>query len=84
MNTGQTHSEGILEQYKLVDSNGAGDSFVSGFLYGFSKQKPVTDCLKYATLVSSLTITSPYLYSSRLNSEWLEQEFKNNFATKDI
>ena len=79
MNTGEIYSEGILRQYRLVDSNGAGDSFASGFLYGFSKQKPITDCLKYATLVSSLTITSPYLYSSKLNSDWLEQEFENNF-----
>jgi len=83
MNTGEIYSEGILRQYRLVDSNGAGDSFVSGFLYGFSKQKPITDCLKYATLVSSLTITSPYLYSSKLNSDWLEQEFENNFNIKE-
>ena len=79
MSNHQRYAEGILAQYKAVDTNGAGDAFISGFLYANLNQKSIHDCLKYGTLVAGLTVTSPHLYSLELNYHWLEREFKRNY-----
>lgn len=71
--------QGIVDSFTPVDSNGAGDAFVSGFLYGISKDLPVAKCMKYATLVSGYTISSPLLYNSELSVENLEKMYQKSF-----
>jgi len=34
-----------LEKSKIVDTNGAGDAFVGGFLYGLARDKPLDSCI---------------------------------------
>jgi sugar/nucleoside kinase (ribokinase family) len=34
----------------VVDSNGAGDAFVSGFLYGWLAARPVAECVRYGAV----------------------------------
>ncbi|MDI1462425.1 adenosine kinase [Catellatospora sp. KI3] len=41
----------------VVDSNGAGDAFVSGFLYGWLSGAPTADCVRYATLCGAHACT---------------------------
>lgn len=79
---GEIYSEGIIEKFQPVDTNGAGDSFASGFLYAYLKEKNLADCLKYGTIVSGLTVTSTELYSPELSPDWIEEEFDKNYKLK--
>ncbi|KAI6673262.1 hypothetical protein NL676_001168 [Syzygium grande] len=48
-----------LPQEKIVDTNGAGDAFVGGFLSQLVKQKPVEDCVKAGCYASNVIIQRP-------------------------
>lgn len=52
---------------KMIDSNGAGDAFFSGFLYGYSLGESAESCMKYGMIVSGLSVTSKKLFSDKLN-----------------
>jgi len=42
---------------KLVDATGAGDLFASGFLYGFTKGKPLDHCARLGGLAAAEVIS---------------------------
>jgi sugar/nucleoside kinase (ribokinase family) len=42
-----------------VDSNGAGDAFVSGFLFGYLTGEPVRRCLRYGAVAGAHACTVP-------------------------
>jgi len=42
-----------LDSEKIVDSNGAGDSFVGGFFAGLMSGKDLSECVKYGTYCAS-------------------------------
>lgn len=69
----------IVEQFLPIDSNGAGDAFVAGYLYGVKNGHPVDVCMKYATLVSGFTIASPLLYNEELSVDSLEKMYQCYF-----
>ena len=51
--------EGRISAYpdvKVVDTTGAGDSFVAGFIHALSKGCNLQDCCKYACAVSSVVV----------------------------
>ncbi len=72
--------EKIIEKYIKVDTNGAGDSFFSGFLYGFDKGSSLKECMRYGTIAGGLCITSKELYSEELNIENIEKEYKIEYS----
>lgn len=41
---------------RAIDSTGAGDSFVSGFIYGLSKGMSIPDCCRYGCAVASMVV----------------------------
>jgi sugar/nucleoside kinase (ribokinase family) len=43
----------------VVDSNGAGDAFVSGFLFGQLAGEPVDTCLRYGAIAGAHACTVP-------------------------
>ncbi len=65
-----------LTSFPLVDANGAGDNFFSGFLYAFIQNKPVEECMKYATLCGAYCITSKELVSEKLSAAIIEKEIE--------
>lgn len=65
----------ILAKYNMVDTNGAGDSFFSGFLYGFSKGYTVEKCMKLGAICGGLSITSEELVYEELSEDLLEKEY---------
>ncbi|MCX7774136.1 MAG: PfkB family carbohydrate kinase [Clostridia bacterium] len=67
-------------RYPYKDANGAGDSFFSGFLYGYLKGRPVEECVKLATLCGGLCITSSELANPELSEELLEQEYQKHYG----
>lgn len=44
---------GIVPAKKVVNTVGAGDSFIAGFLYGYLHQLPIQECLAKGALVAS-------------------------------
>ena len=51
--------EGHIPAYpdvKVVDTTGAGDSFVAGFIHGLSEGYSLQDCCRYACAVSSVVV----------------------------
>merc|ERR1712241_1027420 len=46
----------VLPKEKLVDTNGAGDSYVGGFLAGVAKGLPMADCCKAGAYAASVIV----------------------------
>ncbi|KAJ6792368.1 adenosine kinase 2 isoform X1 [Iris pallida] len=46
----------LLPKEKLVDTNGAGDSFVGGFLSQLVKEKSIVDCVKAGNYAANVVI----------------------------
>lgn len=46
----------LLPKEKLVDTNGAGDAFVGGFLSQLVKKKPIEDCVKAGCYAANVII----------------------------
>jgi len=69
----------IINAYKRFDTNGAGDSFFSGVLYGHAQGYDVEKCLRFGTIVSGLCITSPELAYKGLSMELIETEYAKYF-----
>lgn len=42
---------------KQVDSTGAGDAFVAGFLHGYMQKASMVDCIKIGNLLGALTVS---------------------------
>lgn len=60
-----------LSGIEVLDTNGAGDSFFSGALYGFSQQHDFKKCLELGTRAAGLCIASPELASPLLSEQQL-------------
>lgn len=45
-----------IEPCEVVDTMGAGDSYIAGFLYGAAMGEPIIDCMKRGTENSTITI----------------------------
>ncbi|GGK34312.1 fructoselysine 6-kinase [Yeosuana aromativorans] len=64
--------EPALLDFEFVNSNGAGDSFFSGFLFAYSQGKTIHECMKYATIAGALCVNTNELVSENLNKRKLE------------
>ncbi len=70
----------IVESYRLVDANGAGDTFFAGLMYGTACGYPIQKALRTATVCAGLTITSRELYHPDLTEEFLAAEYREHFG----
>lgn len=70
----------IIDEYKLKDANGAGDSFFSGFLYGYLEEKSIEECLRLATICAGLCITSSELASEELSEDVITREYEKYYS----
>jgi len=68
--------EPIINTFQLVDSNGAGDAFFAGFLYGYLHQEPIQKCLAYGTIAGGLTVSSKELVSPKLSETYLLETYR--------
>lgn len=60
-----------LTEFELVNSNGAGDSFFSGFLYAYSLNRPVVECMRFGAIAGALCVNTLELVPEQLNSDYL-------------
>ncbi|MEC3908885.1 PfkB family carbohydrate kinase [Tamlana sp. 2201CG12-4] len=70
----------IINSYELKNSNGAGDAFFSGFLYGFSKGYEIERCMKFGSITAGLCIESDEIASNKLSDVIVEMVFLELFS----
>lgn len=70
----------VLESYQRVDTNGAGDSFFAGYLYGHSKGYTPEKCMRIASIVAGLCITSPELAFPGLTENLVNDEYRKHYG----
>ena len=68
-----------LTAYPVVDTNGAGDAFMAGFLYGHARGYPLERCLRTASIVGGLCVTSRELALPELSPALVEREYSRHF-----
>ncbi len=71
----------VVDTYVRQDSNGAGDAFFAGFVYGHARGYPVERCLEMATIVSGLCITSSELAHPELSAARVEAEYRRYYRS---
>jgi len=76
---GEWYEEPGLTGFPIVDANGAGDNFFSGFLYAYISGKMIPECLHYGSLCGAYCITSKQLVYEDLSQSFLEKEFIKRF-----
>jgi acarbose 7IV-phosphotransferase len=70
----------IIDKYEMIDTNGAGDSFMSGFMFGYLKGYSLEESMKLATVSGGLCINSKELVNSKLSEKLLIDEYKQYFT----
>lgn len=65
-----------LEQYKNVDSTGAGDAFLAGFTYGLFHDYRLEDCIEFGNITGGKAVTAVGALSAYVNEKEL-LEIKN-------
>lgn len=60
-----------LEQYKNVDSTGAGDAFLAGFAYGLFYDYKLKDCIKFGNITGGKSVTAVGALSAYVNEKEL-------------
>ena len=77
---GQWLEQAAVPAPAIVDSNGAGDSFFAGFLYGFLQNEPAHKCLQYGALCGSWGVQTKGLGIGDRGGRQLEQAWRQHFA----
>lgn len=65
-----------VEEFKNVDSTGAGDAFLSGFMYGIFNDMCLKDCIEFGNITGGKAVTAVGALSAYVNEKEL-LEIKN-------
>ena len=63
-------------EIEIVDTNGAGDNFFAGFLYGYTHKHNLKDSLLMGRIAAESCIQSEKIVSDKLSLEYLEENFE--------
>lgn len=69
----------IIDEYIFNNSNGAGDSFFSGFLFAFSKDYNIEKCMRYGCIAAGLCIESKFIFNDRLSDIIIQKEYEKYY-----
>jgi acarbose 7IV-phosphotransferase len=69
-----------IDAYLRVDSNGAGDAFLSGVLFGIANGYDTKTALRIGAIVSGLCVTSSELVSPTLSRDLVRAEYEKHFG----
>lgn len=75
-----TWIETPAEPFEMVDTNGAGDAYVSGFLHGHAQGKDVETCMRLGTLAGGLAVGSYELAHPDLSVDRLTAEYERRYG----
>ncbi|MUV89720.1 carbohydrate kinase family protein [Halapricum sp. CBA1109] len=64
---------------EVVDTNGAGDAFFAGYLYGYRQGESVETCLRLGAIAGGLAVESRELAHPELSSERLAAEYERRY-----
>ena len=67
--------------YKVVDTNGAGDNFMAGLLYGYLNGLAIEKSLRIATITAGLSVSSEELVALDLSEEKVKSEYDRWYST---
>jgi acarbose 7IV-phosphotransferase len=67
----QSYATPAIPDVEIVDSDGAGDAFFAGTLFGVLSGAPPAVTLRYGAVAGGLAVTSPNLASAELSPERL-------------
>lgn len=70
--TGEWIEQPAISNIQIVDSNGAGDSFFCGFLYGWLTKQSPARCMQYGAVCGALAVTDENLVYGALNNSLLQ------------
>ncbi len=79
--------KGLMPPYKseIVNTTGAGDSFMAGIVYGFLNNCSILDSAKIASATASICVSSIETISKTLSYEKVEKIINDNlFQTKSL
>jgi acarbose 7IV-phosphotransferase len=71
IDTGEWYYQPAEDKIEIMDSNGAGDSFFAGFLFGSLQDQPPEVCLKYGAICGALAVMDMHLVNRNLSPELL-------------
>ena len=70
-----------IDEFKNVDSTGAGDAFLSGFMYGLFYDYPLDECLLLGNITGGKAVTAVGALSAYVNEKELleyKEKYKSN------
>ncbi len=76
---GEWIEEPALSGIQIVDANGAGDNFFSGFLYAYLNNESIENCMKYGSICGAYCITSKGLVCKELSPSFLNRQFEKHY-----
>ncbi|WOD43566.1 carbohydrate kinase family protein [Hwangdonia lutea] len=71
--------EPAILDFELINSNGAGDCFFSGFLYAYSLIRSIQECMKFGAIAGALCINTKELVSDQLNINVLDALYLKHY-----
>ncbi len=71
---GRRYDVPAVPDVEFVDTNGAGDAFFAGVLFGTLEGEPVERSLRYGSVAAALAVASPELASEELTAALLRRE----------
>lgn len=65
----------VISEYKRVDSTGAGDAFLAGFIYGLFNDYSFRDCVLFGNITGGKCVTGVGCLTEYLNEKELLEKF---------
>ena len=65
-----------ITAWEVQDTNGAGDAFFAGLLYGHLRDYPLAKCLGLGAVAGGMCVASPELFHPELSATRIEEEYR--------
>jgi sugar/nucleoside kinase (ribokinase family) len=69
-----------ITSYAQKDTNGAGDAFFAGVLYGYTRGDEIERCLRLGAITAGRCVTSSELFDPDLSAATIETEYARHFG----
>jgi len=69
-----------LSEFELIDSNGAGDAYFSGFLYGYANGYQLLKSMQAGSIAGAMCMSTPRLFHPDLSPAGIESMYRKHFS----